>query len=453
MNFSNYFVRISNYLKRKLFEVLYYLESRNSVNIDGKTWQTISNSGILMLQSINKSQSDLDIWENANKLLITGQYKRSLNLRLELMNEIYAKYNFEQYPKLMSLAWSQNIGHLGHLATYAKAQELNMIPNQMRILPVYKNDVMKNTATLLFSDLFDIHIFNYPTTIFEMPVFYGFTEKLHLWKNKSGFLDLFEAHELVYGNSEITKENPILKLPKRYCIDSEQKLRELGLPEDSWFVAVHTRYKRNKYDARNFDHKKIIPALNEIVDMGGYVIKFGMEDCPELPLKRNFINLTKEKRDNELDAYVLANSRFLLSSHSGPVTLAWAFGTPVLQINTMAIGHNVLSASKGSIYLPKKWKNAQGEFVSLDDWHSSLLAHWEYDLNSADIRGFSAVENNEDEILNATREMLGLEVVSSELDQKLELLEKIRFKSQTVGKGQFSKSFLGNLPDYMFEIE
>jgi hypothetical protein len=46
-----------------------------------------------------------------------------------------------------------------------------------------------------------------------------------------------------------------------------------------------------------------------------------------------------------------------------PSGLAWAFGTPVVQTNSVAIGRNILTASKGTIALPKLWKR-NGQLMS-----------------------------------------------------------------------------------------
>jgi putative glycosyltransferase (TIGR04372 family) len=196
------------------------------------------------------------------------------------------------------------------------------------------------------------------------------------------FISLYEMHELVYKNLQTVRGKVRLSINPDYETWAEAALRKLGLPRDAWFVGLHVREKpANPLDPRTAKLETFYQSISEIEKRGGWIIRFGTGVMTPLPSKRNILDLNIENEDlKRLHLYVIAKSLFLLSTNSGPNTVAWALGTPVLQTNTLSIARNILSSSDGSLFLPKKYRFGKGQLCSFSQIIGSNAGYWEKNL-------------------------------------------------------------------------
>ena len=91
------------------------------------------------------------------------------------------------------------------------------------------------------------------------------------------------------------------------------------------------------------------------------------------------VDLTQEKDIPDwLIIYLIAKSRFMIATTSGPIGVAAALGIPILWTNMPDIGKAVFR-TKSALYVPKLVRRPSGDIVSLHEtldspfgWSDSL---------------------------------------------------------------------------------
>jgi putative glycosyltransferase (TIGR04372 family) len=257
------------------------------------------------------------------------------------------------------------------------------------------------------------------------------------------FISLYELHESVYRNPNVFNQNAKLSISREYESRAIDAIGKLGLPEDAWFVGVHIREKPNSLDPRVAKLETFYDSIDEIVGRGGWIIRFGADKMQPLPFNEQVIDLnTNSEEFRKLHLFILARSKFLLTTNSGPSVVAWALGTPVLQTNTLSIGRNILSSSKGSLFLPKKYIDRSGRPCSFSQVLQSSEAYAETDLREKHLRGFQLLDNSAGEILDATKDMLHFVEHRNHDSRFINEVDEIRKEHNAVGYGLIAPSFL-----------
>jgi putative glycosyltransferase (TIGR04372 family) len=143
-----------------------------------------------------------------------------------------------------------------------------------------------------------------------------------------------------------------------------------------------------------------------------------------------------------LQDYVLSNSKFFISTTSGPSVFPPLFGVPMLSTNMVAVSKNNFSYLAPSLAIPKVWvERVSKREVSLEDSFELDLGFVE---NSESKTGaFFTRNNTSDEILAATIEMFSiLDGTPSEPSVRQKSLRNLRRESGAVTFGDFAESFL-----------
>jgi putative glycosyltransferase (TIGR04372 family) len=404
----------------------------------------VKNSGIVGKNALLDIQGIYSEWKFSQNLFDFGHYKKSCEIRKNCLESIYRSQNvdgMEPPPPFLSWGWSAAIGHMGCLGAYVAGQKLGIIPELKRFLPVTSaeqsmriNAIFQEKVTVLKS----AHSFS----ILESPSQWHLSERLEMIRTSDSFIDLYELLERVYSAMKIANVQSGISLSGDYEVTARDILSKLGLPDNAWFVGFHIREKTNLLDSRLARLENFLPALEYVVSQGGWIVRFGADEMKPLRLFKNVLDLNLDTKENRyLHLYLLAKSKFLLTTNGGPSTLASAFGTPVLQTNTVAIGRNILTASKGSMCLPKLWKY-NGQLLSYAQIVNSPEGYSETDLRQKAKNGYLLQENSQDEILDATKEMFRYfenEKRDSVLTRKL---YSIRQDLNVVGFGEIPISFL-----------
>src|SRR5262249_62188077 len=85
---------------------------------------------------------------------------------------------------------------------------------------------------------------------------------------------------------------------------------------------------------RNADTASYEPAIGEIIRRGGFVIRMGDPGTPPLPPLANVIDYGgSTMRADWMDIFLLARSRFVLGSASGPIFVPPLYGVPCVLTN------------------------------------------------------------------------------------------------------------------------
>jgi putative glycosyltransferase (TIGR04372 family) len=387
-------------------------------------------------------------WAESEREWDRGFYARAVAMRCDLLHEAYriqGNCPAEAFPPLMAADWSSNIGHLGLLAMHARAQSLGVIPDFRRTLLVGRS--IGNQEILgASSAAFDIRMLSNSSALSDWPSLWPLVERLQMVRYEDSFLDIYQLWEKVYYLSQPPPRTApgTASDDEGYATKSAEALRILGLPLDAWFVALHLRFGNDSLDPRAAPLASFLPAIDQIVRMGGWVVRFGTGPMEALPETTHLIDLTQSSADTSgLHLYLLSRARFVLTTNSGPAVVAWELGTPVLQTNTMSIGRNVCSASSGSLFLPKKWIGPRGEPMGLAELLNSRFAYCELESLRDLGTDHRVLTNTAEEILEATREMLEPAVeVEGTIGALASQADLIRLDAGAIGQGRFSNSYL-----------
>ena len=449
---SQYINRIIVKLKKLLFLALVALINSIFSNrlrpAPEKQISTLLHSGIF------NGDAGLDIeyvykeWEKSEKHWNKGEYFKSNDLKRNCLEYVYSSQTVDEQmqilppPPFMSIGWSIAIGHIGSLGAFVLGQKLGVVPGAKRCMPVRDERSSRMIRTFLDEDVTVVPA-RLGWSIFENPSQWHLSERLQMIRTHENFVSLYELHESVFSHSDVTNPNIRLSINSDYADASRNLLESLGLPRDSWFVGFHVREKPNSLDPRNAKIENFYPSLNEVVNKGGWVIRFGTDKMHPLPIEKNTIDLNEDKSEHrKLHLYIIAMAAFLLTTNSGPAVVAWSLGTPVLQTNTLAIARNILTASPGSIYLPKKYVSNGSRLNSFSEILGSLEGFAESNLKEKFNQGYQIIENSAYEIQQATLDMFRF-LETGQHDQTLgPQVNDIRREHRAIGYGQIAPSFL-----------
>jgi putative glycosyltransferase (TIGR04372 family) len=166
----------------------------------------------------------------------------------------------------------------------------------------------------------------------------------------------------------------------------EALLCDVGIPAGAKLVTLHVResgFKRgreiqDKAKARGFGADRsrddstrnatignCFAAIRYLTDSGYTIVRIGDPSMTPLSLPSVVDIATLPRRDPALDYYCVARSDFFIACDSGPMTISWMMGTPMLTLNvTHAVP--VWPINKRGLVVPKYVREtATGRFLTL----------------------------------------------------------------------------------------
>jgi putative glycosyltransferase (TIGR04372 family) len=209
------------------------------------------------------------------------------------------------------------------------------------------------------------------------------------------------------------KRGPLLELPPEVTARGLALLEKAGLPRGAWFVALHVRDIRWRGTTaglqaiRNADTASYLPAIGEITRRGGFVVRMGDAHAPPLPPLANVIDYRgSDMQTDWMDVFLLARSRFVLGSASGPVFVPPLYGVPAVLTNWWPPAMRPWHAS--DIYIPKLPRRAaDGAYLTLSETLREPVSYC-HSLRHLGAEVGVAVEDNDPELIrDAVAEMLG----------------------------------------------
>ena len=451
MKIRTYFERFTIRIKQKikfvtLWTLSLFLNGENPGSVTN-SYELVINSNILPNSKFNPFKIQ-EIWSFSDRLWQLGRYKDSVKVRKEILENIYAINGIEEakyFPPLLSAGFVNVIGHLGFLGNHLQAQKDNILTSGSRYLLSNKGIANK----YIFNDLaqhFEIIPSHNGTLWSELPGVWHLVERLQLIRSEDGFIDLYELTEKVYSNNKITRMTPIIHFDDQIRIDSLNILKRYNFSSSDWFVCLHIRNSHDANDRRNQELDDYLPAVNEIIRRGGFVIRIGNKSMDALPSNPKIIDLLDDNLDQKLlHAFALANAKFMLGTTSGPALIPSLYGIPTLVTNLTSIARNSLSSSAGSFYLPKKVKIISGNYLSLAEILTRPESYSEATISELKKAGLELVNNSAEEILEATIEMfnnLDKGVFSKDLFPSAQAVNQIRNNHYAISRGYISESFI-----------
>ncbi len=230
------------------------------------------------------------------------------------------------------------------------------------------------------------------------------------------------------------KRGPLLHLKRIHRNRGEVALKELGVPENAWWVALHVRdMSQGKFgksvlskptsnrDADIFTYQRAIKA---ITDRGGWVIRLGDQSMKKMVEMERFIDYPHTKaRAPWLDIYIAGAARFFMGTASGMCGVPMNFGVPLLMTNTAPTMS--LPVGKQDRFVIKLLRErATGRYLSFSELFSPPYDLC-YNVAIYEKNGIEIVHNTDDELEHAAIEMMS--DLSAPPDLNVEATDARRF--------------------------
>jgi len=183
-----------------------------------------------------------------------------------------------------------------------------------------------------------------------------------------------------------------------------QKLVDFGLPPDAWFVCVHCREEGyipgEGQTYRNADITSYIPAIEAIIERGGWVIRLGDASMKKIPKNKNVIDYAHlNDKSDWMDVFLCGACKFFLGSASGLAAVSGVFGVPSAIANQAPVSV-VLPFLPFDIGIPKLlYSKRERRYLKFSEILNSPIGNFRYDslYKDCDV----CVVNNTPEVIEA----------------------------------------------------
>jgi putative glycosyltransferase (TIGR04372 family) len=404
-------------------------------------------SGIRFTSMTNDHHDYIKLWNMTDIEQRKGNYQTAVNRRIEIMESLYSDCDYineNYFPPILGTSWVSNFGHLGVLGHHVLAEKLALIPRGVRNIVTGKDFPNKQMLKIVSGEY---NLINHPTgnRWTEIPSFWSLSERLQTIRLSDGFIGADEFMDMTFRNIESSgNRDTYMSLPVKYIEKCRQKLFELGLGENSKFVALHIRESGKKGDPRTQPISTYRPAISALLDLGIWVIKIGDSSNSELIDHPKYIDLTKlSDNGNTLHPFILAKCMFFIGTQSGPSLVAKLFGTPTLRTNVSEVGSSVTCSPAKSIFLPRTWSYRSGQKLGMTELFESKIAYAPSDPNVLKSMSINCSPNTSFEIFNATMEILNsVESNRTQISESMAQINSIREYFKAPGSGNFSNTYL-----------
>ena len=222
---------------------------------------------------------------------------------------------------------------------------------------------------------------------------------------------LWELAAQTYQRWAQEGRGPLLKLGEEIEDRGRRALASAGLPHDAWFVGLHVRepaYHSHHRDLHNVLNARIedyLPAISEITQRGGWVVRMGdpsMTSLPQLPNVLDYCH--SEIRSDWMDVFLAAKSRFFIGTPSGVCYVAQDYGVPCVLTNWWPPAQRPWH--RGDIFVPKLIRRTRtGEILSLDESLSEPFGYCNSEAYLEDGHQVIVQDNDPEDIRAAVVEM------------------------------------------------
>lgn len=227
------------------------------------------------------------------------------------------------------------------------------------------------------------------------------------------FLDI-SANMAEVERIKLGMKAPLFCLDEKHRDIGRKELKNLGLPDDAWYVTLHIREpgyrgetkENTTQNLRNANPLDYLSACKAITDAGGWVFRMGDPSMTSLPkMSQVFDYAHMEMRSEFMDVFLGATCRFLIGTASGFLDLPRYFGVPVMFTNCT---HSApyFNMVENDLYLPRLFKYQKNDkYLSFEEYMSPPISMFMSDKKILE-EGLEWVVNTPKELEVATIEML-----------------------------------------------
>ena len=263
----------------------------------------------------------------------------------------------------------------------------------------------------------------------------------------------WQLAERVLKRWEAERRGPVLTLPPEVIERGHSTLASAGIPREAWFVAMHVReptsnlFHASLHSVLNAQIADYLPAIKEITNRGGWVIRMGdptMSPMPNLPNVFDYCH--SAGRSDWMDMFLLACCRFFLGTSSGPAYVPPIYGVPTALTNWWPPAQRPWDTQ--AIFTPKLHRHMQtGTNLTLSQSLSEPFGYCNSVDQFRDSAQLEVKDSLPDDIRDATIEMIerleGTVIYSAEdLDLRERAARIYEANSSAHGVGQLARDFL-----------
>jgi putative glycosyltransferase (TIGR04372 family) len=396
--------------------------------------------------------------KNLETIYYDGRYHEAVSKRIEIYQEIYEKLELDEnyFPKKLSRIWGEAIGHEALIGALQICAKYNLVHNGKRDI-----DIVNTRKGIVYFELCDkflnIDYLNPPIIdLSYFPSQFHKYENLMLWRTRNGFEDHYSLLDKVFKAYDSDDENLEFTFSSNQESIYRKKLKELGLPDTSWFVVIHIKEtSKNSNSRRSASVKNFEKSCKYLVEQGGWIIQIGFNDSTKIYLEKNYIDLRGNTKEiANLQLFVMAKAYFYLGTITGLNVTAGLFKTPSLITNSVTLGRNTINYNKKTRYLPKTVLNLKSRRkLSLQEILKTREGFGEVDEKKLLVDSIYLIENSSEEIYQATKDFFNdLHAGNFENNQTTEMnikLKKIRSQFSFASSGLFTESYIVNNPYWL----
>jgi putative glycosyltransferase (TIGR04372 family) len=267
-----------------------------------------------------------------------------------------------------------------------------------------------------------------PLTCFSLSQLNGIYEiDVDFIRLEGTFYNSRDFHNLIVDKWEESKRGPIFSLDENNLVNLVRFENQNNIGPDEWHVTFHNRSSPHYAFERNVSFESYIPAIEEIISRGGWVIRLGKYDPQSITYSNpKFINYAQSPLSSDrLDLQLLATCKFHLGSSSGVSEIPRMFGKQVLWTNVPG-SHNHFKKTHGLMLpmYPRRIKKTNALCVKNHLDCDPLFLPPTILEREISLKSCEWVKNSPDEILDAVREILASSTMESNyqtlLRQRLE---------------------------------
>ncbi len=225
---------------------------------------------------------------------------------------------------------------------------------------------------------------------------------------------------------------PLLKLSEEHRARGMAALAELGVPEDAWFVCVHSReggYSPEDEHVHGFRNTAIgsyALAMEAIVARGGWCVRVGDATMQPLAPQKGVVDYARSPLKSDwMDIFLCAQCRFFLGNTSGLYVVSYVFGVPAALANLTPLAQ-VYPLSGADLGIPKLQARSSGELVPFADILNSPAANFVFTAEFEN-DGLENVDNTAEDIRDLAVELMDrLDGTATYTDEDARLQERFR---------------------------
>ena len=353
------------------------------------------------------------LWGNA--LTIQRQIEKEFTFPAKLNQIVTKKFKLDpNLPvRILPYEWVTQIGHIAMLDTYLKIQALGWRPQANLLLLAPRQKVSNHAYLKAWRQQF--HVVSdgkLVEALFPYQRFIGdcFNAFLHDNGNVEFWPDVGARAHIAWDQQ---KREPLLALSALELERGRAKLASLGMPRNAWFVCLHAReggYHREGGGSiqthRNASILDYLPAIQEIVRRGGWVVRMGDASMSPLPPMHGVIDYPHTAAKSDwMDVFLSGACRFFIGTTSGLTNAVISFGVPCLLVNCLS-NFSQLWNNRVLFTLKPFWAAQENRYLRLDELVTEPIRSKVFNIRALSSAGITPCNNTSDEILENVIEML-----------------------------------------------